>query len=497
MKEIGHGVFFSANNQINIMGQLRIFRQKLGASYRVLIDSCQRTGKCLWQLTAAEVEQIEHLELLNIYKSQVKNFLENDHRIKGQEEPKFLYAMIRKLDRAVDDLTKHEFKEKYERYEMKNDFLPMQIGRIFTNYHIKYDENRYNIFRNEEYGEHNVVLSSKEFEQKYGPKPWDIVNEILRSLGSMPYEISTPEGLRRDDRYQAKLLHSENPSISPNFDDLSSGERILMALVACVYKSNFDETFPDVILLDEIDASLHPSMVQNLLDIINRVFLKNSVRVLLVTHSPTTIALAPPESIYVMNRTGAKRIVKREKNEALAILTEGFATLEEGLHILDQVARTKVSVVTEGRNVAYLTKALELAEINGVEIVSGAENRSGKSQLKILFDFFSVLPHTNKAIIVWDCDADYTNLSSKNNTYPFAFEYNAENSLAVKGIENLFDEELFTGFIKTITWPGGGKREFHEGSKVKFEEVILGRGNRSDFVRFDPLIKKIKELLDE
>ena len=81
-----------------------------------------------------------------------------------------------------------------------------------------------------------------------------------------------------------------------------------MALVSCVYKASFDKHFPQVLLLDEVDASLHPSMMQNMLNVIEKVFLENGVKVILVTHSPTTIALAPEESVYVMNRSCKNRI---------------------------------------------------------------------------------------------------------------------------------------------------------------------------------------------
>jgi len=56
------------------------------------------------------------------------------------------------------------------------------------------------------------------------------------------------------------------------------------------------------LLLDEVDASLHPSMIKNLLDVIEKIFLKNGCKVILATHSPTTVALAPEESIYEISK---------------------------------------------------------------------------------------------------------------------------------------------------------------------------------------------------
>ncbi len=161
-----------------------------------------------------------------------------------------------------------------------------------------------------------------------------------------------------------------------------------MALVASVYKASADKLFPDVLLLDEVDASLHPSMMKNMLEVVDDIFLRQSVKVILVTQSPTTIALAPEDSVHIMNPNGAERIVKTTRQEALTILTQGYATLDEGLKLFDEVANAKLTIITEGNNTAFLRKALELNGVDGVKVLEGAESKSGCTQLKTLFDFF-------------------------------------------------------------------------------------------------------------
>ncbi len=122
--------------------------------------------------------------------------------------------------------------------------------------------------------------------------------------------------------YVFKLKHKYK-DIEISFEDLSSGEKILMALVASIYKSQSDGVFPDILLLDEIDATLHPSMIKNLLKVIENIFLAKGVKVIFTTHSPTTVALAPNDSIYVMKKDGLDRIQKTSKEKAIKILTEG------------------------------------------------------------------------------------------------------------------------------------------------------------------------------
>ena len=72
------------------------------------------------------------------------------------------------------------------------------------------------------------------------------------------------------------------------------------------------------------------------------------------------------ENIFVMNKSGLNRIEKKSKREALAILTQGFATLDEGVLIFDEVARHPITIITEGNNTKYIEKAIELKDRKSV-----------------------------------------------------------------------------------------------------------------------------------
>ena len=220
------------------------------------------------------------------------------------------------------------------------------------------------------------------------------------------------------------------------------------------------------------------------------------MRVILVTHSPTTIALALDESIYVMNKDGKNRIVKTDKNKALSILTQGFATLDEGIKLFDQISRKKLAVITEGHNTGYIQKAKDYfgsAIKNDVEIISGIESMSGKEQLKVLFEFFIRAPHDNQVVFVWDSDMT-SKMSGKNNTTPYILEKNKKNEKVITGIENLFNGNLFANEFYTEKPKADGG--YHKSlDKNKFKAHILANGTESDFEQFKPLIEKLKELL--
>lgn len=414
--------------------------------------------------------------------------------MKNNEQAQSILPLIKKVPYCIDEIEHDEFVRRYKPYKLKNNFLPNEIGKVFWDYYIKYKQNKLNEYENNIYSKAYNVLSEEEFTKLHGEKPWDVANSILETFDTLKYKFNSPEGLDIFSNYQLKLIHIEKENLNIDFNSLSSGEKVLMALVASVYKSTADNHFPDILLLDEVDASLHPSMMKNMLGVIENIFLKQDVKVILVTHSPTTIALAPEESVYVMNRSGLDRIEKKSKNDALNILTEGFATLEQGLTLFDEAAKSPITLITEGRNTNLISKALELHGISGVEVLKGIEGTTGKNQLKTLYDFFIKVEHTNIVIFVWDSDVT-TIPESKKNTNAFRLTCNKDNTIAKKGIENQFDESLFDKFTNSTTKSTGDViRQFDSSRKKHFEEYILSRNKLSDFKNFTPLIEELRKL---
>ena len=473
-------------HQQQIKNNVMNWRNPLGDRYNNLRATCEAEKKSLWSVAT---------DALSEYKKNIKNYF-NSPNIKSNQQAQGIYSLVKRLPYSIDEIDHDEFVRMYKPFMFKNDFLPNQLGKVFWDYYVKYRGNQVNEFENERHGRNYEVLSEDEFVQTHGEKPWDVVNKILDTFDTLKYRVNSPEGEDYFGNFQLKLMHTEKEGLQIDFSHLSSGEKILMALVASVYKASTDKHFPDILLLDEVDASLHPAMMKNMLEVIKTIFLEQGVKVILVTHSPTTIALSPDESIYVMNRSGRNRIEKKSKEEALEILTQGFATIEQGLKLFDEVARSQITIITEGNNKTIISKALELNNISDVEVLSGVEGVSGKNQLKTVFDFISRTNHANKVIFVWDCDVSYA-LEPVNNTYPFIFRRNESNNIAKNGIENAFPEHLFENFKKTITMSNGEvKVEFDTARKRDFESEVIRRSDVNDFINFDRLLEEIRRIKD-
>jgi len=103
-----------------------------------------------------------------------------------------------------------------------------------------------------------------------------------------------------------------------------------MSFAICLYYSEDNRQiapFPKLLLLDEIDAPLHPSMAKTLLDtVLHKLGDVQGLHVIMATHAPSTVAVAPADSIYVM-KNGVPGLHKSSKDEAISALTIGVPTL--------------------------------------------------------------------------------------------------------------------------------------------------------------------------
>lgn len=453
-----------------------------------------------WGLSEKEITDNSLFQLYLQYKQEFEsNFVPYKNHLE-------LIAIQKLLKTSIVPATKifeASFKEKYQPYDLKKDFLPNQIGKVIWDYYMKLRNNEINEFLNEKEGGNRPFKTKLEFIEEYGTAPWEVMNQLLDNFGFTDLRIVSPEGTDYFESYHAKLTR-QSDGLEVEFSNLSSGEKILMALAASIYKGEADNHFPDILLLDEIDASLHPTMIKDLLNVVYEVFLSKGVKVILVTHSPTTVALANDENIYLMNKEGTNRIQQSSRSEALSVLTEGYMTLDEGIKIIDDLGSKEIIIISEGYNSVILDKLINVYEFKNVEVLKNIETVSGTNQLKTLFDIFTKLNHSKKIIFVWDCDyKEGKRLPKENNITPFVIPFNEKNTLAHKGIENAFSAEFFSSeLIKNIKVVEDEiltheETKFNSGKKKEFSNYVTDKATIRDFSTFQPLVKIIKDLSNE
>ncbi|ASK36051.1 hypothetical protein CEK62_17500 [Alcanivorax sp. N3-2A] len=212
----------------------------------------------------------------------------------------------------------------------ENDLFASQVEIIFYNYAKRRDQNRKDYFYKREEGEENRSIPDKDFIKSY-PPPWDLINEIVNNLKIDFYF----KGIEKSDftidaAIEFALLKKTTNENVP-FNDLSSGEKVIIGLIIKLFTSEYYQeklSFPELLILDEPDAHLHPEMSKLLLDALHETFSKEyGIRIIITTHSPSTVALAPEESIYEIKNGPNTSLKKISKDDALKILTSFIPTL--------------------------------------------------------------------------------------------------------------------------------------------------------------------------
>jgi len=358
------------------------------------------------------------------HKSRILNFLGQP---KNNSQRMALHPDLRDLEwdvipiiassagKSLEELTHEDFLEffPFNQGVSKEDVFYQNFSILFKTYQIKREENDLNQYRSQKYG--NIAfMTDEEFLERYGEPPWDLVNKIIREA-NLDYSVNSPEGQHRDAQFQLKLINSLNGA-EINFSDLSGGEKVLMSLAFSLYNSHFENEFPQVLLMDEPDAPLHPSMTKQFLRVIENVFVKGKgVKVIITTHSPSTVALAPEASLYQMNKE-TPRITKVTKDKALKILTEGVPSFSINYENRRQV------FVESHYDVLYYEKIYELLsqylnpEIS-LSFISSGESRTDKNSMPIsncgqVVNITNVLRQAGNKFVWGIIDWDKANTSS-------------------------------------------------------------------------------------
>jgi ABC-type transport system involved in cytochrome c biogenesis ATPase subunit len=222
--------------------------------------------------------------------------------------------------------------------------------------------------------------------------PWDILNDVLKEA-NLPYELTFPkkelitpifENALNDvktDRFNVKLI---NPLTNEDigFNNLSSGERIIASLALLLYYTQNRNQNKSLLILDEPDAHLHPTLTKQFFDVIKNVIIeKHNGRVIMSTHSPSTIALAPKDSIFLVQKDNP-RISKTSKDSALSILSSGVPSFSVNYENRRQVFVESPYDVIYYEKIYNKIKKNLIPEIS-LTFISSGDSRTDKNGIKV------------------------------------------------------------------------------------------------------------------
>jgi len=172
-----------------------------------------------------------------------------------------------------------------------------------------------------------IAVPETAFRQRFGPPPWTVFETILGTCGLGDYSVTCPGEYGQ---FQARIRKDD---LDLDFGQLSSGERILLALGAL----NFGSRPPDrtgLLLLDELDALLNPMLARNFIEVLKTISEKQNTHVCLTTHSPATVALWPNDHVILLRRRVPRVEVTTRQNALNFLCANLFSVITTGFRIV-------------------------------------------------------------------------------------------------------------------------------------------------------------------
>ncbi len=309
----------------------------------------------------------------------------------------------------------------------------------------------------------------------------------------------------------------------PTLPSLSAGQSQLFNLFTTIIRygewRNLNKSMnlsqiAGLVVIDEIDTHLHPTLQHDVLPELISLFPK--VQFIVSSHSPLFL-------LGMEKRFGVDRVTILEMPEAKRINSERYSEFGKAFEYYQSTERysekikqhfanmTKPVVLTEGKtDVRYIQTALELLNeeklLNSLDIRpvgkegDEGDNGGGNSGLDNFHKIYAIKSSIihQPILLLYDSDVKKTpkpveKLSVKR------IRENPENTKVSEGIENLFPEELFEEHFygETVIKKGdGGQVTKRELKKRKFCDWICKEKNVDHFAKFDSIVQILKEFVE-
>ena len=192
-----------------------------------------------------------------------------------------------------------------------DDIFTNFIGELFFNYASDVYEAKAKC------GENGIKFNSSGFSLS----PWKQLNNLFSELG-FEYRFKDNYYIKNFQINEQPCLYQiKNDSIDKNesrkLSDLSDGEKAIVSL-SFASLSDAENEHKKILLLDEFDATFNPSLTKVFYNILDKYFVSKGIMVVIATHSPTTISLAPDNAVFYelfKQNSGSSRILPVQKKD--------------------------------------------------------------------------------------------------------------------------------------------------------------------------------------
>ncbi|MCV4290684.1 AAA family ATPase [Pseudomonas capsici] len=241
------------------------------------------------------------------------------------EAEKIILSIAKRLGKKSNELNRGEIFAHYDGIG-KEIFGVHNLSGIFAEYVEARRQNEFTEWLATVKGRGGYYLTDEEFEKQFGEEPWGIFNRLLNEAFDEKVRVNTPELTDDGSEYQILFYESDSGAVV-KMEDWSSGEKTLLWLVLTSFMTQYARGLklpPKILLIDEPDAFLHPSMVVRLIRFLTQLSHDFSMKIVLITHSPTTVALAEDGSVCTLESSMIRAV---SKDEAISTLLDGVTQI--------------------------------------------------------------------------------------------------------------------------------------------------------------------------
>lgn len=330
------------------------------------IRNCQNNISRYRQRYFQSTDRVERLQL-------EKNIQNNEEQIRNYQNQKLnvnIYAyeeelkrIARRLGKKVDELSEDEIRENaIDNFESLT--TVDELTRFLSNENQRYMR-RITYLTETHQREEADKLAAQE-------RPYQTINRIFRQYGFDYFEMLNPFPV--DVRLNGEIRFKGKANEIVDYNSLSSGEQVIVQFVIWSYGQDFRGNRLNTMVLDEPDAHLHPSMCKMMVEIFTEMSAKKEIggggiRIIITTHSPSTVAFTPEGSLFVMQREeDNKRTIRQTTTEeAVEILSDGIFTFSRAMSQFSQLSSSQKHnlVFVEGKtDVNHYTRAMQVLGYN-------------------------------------------------------------------------------------------------------------------------------------
>lgn len=325
------------------------------------------------------IQQIE--QNITTYENNLKSEIGNDMKLNLEDNIKSSNIQILEIKVNISNLFVYayeaELKKIGEKLKIKYSDLTEKLiideaNPIFNDLSDETDFAAY-IKQKEEFDNLKRIKYSKkrEFDKSQAledePKIHERINDLFKMFDFNYFVMNDPYPI--DGTRNGGIQFTGKGGEIVDYGGLSSGEQMIVKFIIWAMGEDIRGDRINAMILDEPDAHLHPGMCKMMMEILQEISApkdknNNGIRVIITTHSPSTVAFSPEESIFVLEKdeSGNRTIRASNKKEAITILSEGIFTFESAIEPIKIIKKTEKNniVCVEGKtDVIHINKAME------------------------------------------------------------------------------------------------------------------------------------------